>query len=89
MVCACTTGCKKQTSALAKTWYDAAPLAESLRSEERAGAAASAGVKSLSDLPLYDLEIDLRDDLGQAEVGQTLYFTNSLGSSLEEIVLRI
>ncbi len=89
MVCACTTGCKKHTSAPAKTWYDAAPLAESLRSDERVGAAAGAGVKSLSDLPLYDLEIDLRDDLGQAEIGQTLYFTNSLGSSLEEIVLRI
>ncbi|MCC6897406.1 MAG: hypothetical protein IT377_00450 [Polyangiaceae bacterium] len=88
-LCACSAGCKKSTAPPAKTWYDAAPLALSLRAGERDGAAAAAGVKSLSDLPLYDLEIDLADDLGRAEVNETLYFTNSLGKSLDEIVLRV
>ena len=35
----CSAGCRKSGTPPAKTWYDAAPLLESLRAEERAGAA--------------------------------------------------
>ncbi len=86
---ACTAGCKKATAPSAKTWYDAAPLALSLRADDRATAASAAGVKSLNDLPLYDLEIELADDLARAEVKETLFFTNSLGKRLDELVLRV
>ncbi|GMV15749.1 MAG: metallopeptidase [Polyangiaceae bacterium] len=83
------TGCKKSELPAAKTWYDAATLAESLRSEERAGAARSAGVKALNELPLYELELDLSDDLGRAQVTETLHFTNGFGVPLDELVLRV
>lgn len=82
-------GCKKSGAPPPKTWYDAAPLVESLRKEERGGAAASAGVKSLEELPLYDLELDLSDDLGRLSLDETVYFTNGFGVPLDEIVLRV
>lgn len=82
-------GCRRTTTPPAKTWYDAEPLAVALRSEERAGAAASAGVKALNDLPLYELEIALPGDLAKVEVTETLHYTNGLGRALDEIVLRV
>ena len=83
------TGCRKSGTAPPKSWYDAAPLLESLRAEERAGAAQAVGQKSVADLPLYDLDLDLDDGLGKLELDETLWFTNGFGSPLDEIVLRI
>jgi len=89
LAAAAVTGCRKPSAPPPKSWYDAAPLAESLRSEERAGAASAAGVKALNDLPLYELDVELADDLARAEVNETLHFTNNLGVPLDEIVLRV
>jgi hypothetical protein len=82
-------GCHKSSVTPAKTWYDAAPLLDSLRSEERAGAAQAAGVKGIEDLPLYDLDIDLDDALAKLDLDETVWFTNSYGTPLDEIVLRV
>jgi hypothetical protein len=86
---AVSTGCRKQSDGPAKSWYDPAPLLESLRPEERAGAAAAAGVKALEDLPLYELELGLDAELRRLELDETVWFTNGFGSPLDEIVLRV
>lgn len=75
-------GCKKSGAPPARTWYDAAALTESLRTEERQPAAKN-------ELPLYELELALSDDLGKLELEETLHFTNGTGASLDEVVLRI
>ena len=82
-------GCHKSDSPPAKTWYDAGPLLESLRAEERVGAARAVGLKGVEDLPLYDLELNLDDGLGKLDLDETVWFTNGFGSPLDEIVLRV
>jgi hypothetical protein len=81
--------CSKKNGPPAKSWYDAAPLVVSLRTDERAGAARAAGVASLTELPLYDLSLELERGLQQFRLRQDLYFTNTLGAPLDELVLRI
>ncbi|MCA9594203.1 MAG: hypothetical protein KC776_12855 [Myxococcales bacterium] len=77
------TSCKRTESAPAKTWYDAAPLVESLRPEERADATKS------TDLTLYDLDLGLDHDLKKFSLTEDVYFTNTVAPSLSEIVLRV
>jgi hypothetical protein len=80
--------CKRATPP-PKSWYDAAPLLESLRPEERAEAGRAAGGGNLSDLPLYELSLELSPDLRRFKLVEELHFTNTYGEPLEEVVLRI
>jgi len=82
-------GCRKSGQVEVKSWYDAKPLLSSLREEERAKASSFTGQGSLSDLPLYDLELALSDDLGRLEVSEAVYFTNNYGTALDEVAFRL
>jgi hypothetical protein len=83
-LCSLLISCSKRPQPPARSWYDAASLLESLRPEERAPALAAA-----SDVPLYDLSLDLEQDLARFALKETLYFTNTLEDELGEVVLRI
>ncbi len=70
-------------------WYDAGPLLQSLRPEERIHTAERAGLRYLEQLPLYDLFISTDADAGTFDVKQDVYFTNREASSLPTIEFRI
>lgn len=76
------------TLARAQSPYDAAPLLESLRPEERARVPGQAHVNA-DDLPLYALTIDLADDLRTFELDETVWFTNRTGRALSSVVFRV
>jgi hypothetical protein len=74
--------CSRKAEPPAKTWYEVTPLLESLRPEERAAA-------NLSELPLYDLSLQLEHDLSRFRLSEDVYFTNSSAEPLSEVVLRV
>ncbi|MEM9195871.1 MAG: M1 family metallopeptidase [Myxococcota bacterium] len=76
-------------SALAQDWYDPTPLLPSLRASARAELPAAAGVSSLDVLPLYDLAIELDPDHGRYRLEEEIFYTNTTGRPLREIVLRV
>jgi len=82
-------GCRKTTAEAPKLGYDAAPFTQSLRESERREAASNAGVKALDALPLYELELDVSDDLAEARVEESLHYSNTTGAPLDELVLRV
>jgi hypothetical protein len=80
---------KKASGPPPASWYDEKPLLQSLRADERSDAAKSAGLKSLEDLPLYDLDLRLGDDLGSMHLSEQVYFTNTHGVPLDEVAFRV
>lgn len=82
-------GCRKADAPAAKSWYDASALSAALRAEERESATRAAGGRAPGDLPLYDLDLSLSDDLGVLRLKEKVYFTNVYGAPLQEIVLRV
>jgi len=82
-------GCHKTDAPPAKSWYDAEPLLASVRPDQREVAKRATEPKSLTDLPLYDLAIELSDDLGELDLTEKVYFTNTFGAPLGEVALRI
>lgn len=81
--------CASPASAQSGGWYDASDLLASLRAPERGGVVAQAQLGSASELPLYELSVELADDLRSFELEQTLWLTNRAGRPLSEIVLRV
>lgn len=73
----------------AASWYDAAPLIEHLRSEQREGAAARAGASRLEELPLYDLHMSIDDELRGFGLREVIYVTNDERAPWREVVLRV
>ena len=71
------------------SWYDAAELLAALRPSERAGAVTQAGLADASELPLYELDVTVADDLGSFTLAETLWYTNRSGRPQSEIVLRL
>jgi hypothetical protein len=87
-------GCKKsqaqpQPGKPTAGWYDATPLLASLRPSARVDVAKAAGVKSLEDLPLYDLGLSLDVAKGTFTLDEEIWFTNVESKPLDEVVLRI
>ena len=87
-------GCKRshaqpQPGTPSASWYDATPLLVSLRPSARIDVAKAAGVKSLEDLPLYDLSLALDDAKGTFTLDEEIWFTNNESKPLDEVVLRI
>ncbi|MDP3277145.1 MAG: M1 family aminopeptidase [Deltaproteobacteria bacterium] len=70
-------------------FYDAYSLTQSLRASTRATLPNAAGLRSLDELPLYDLTLDVRPESQQFSVREELYFTNTEAQPLAEIVLRL
>lgn len=70
-------------------WYDPAPLLASLRAQARPTLPAAAGLARLDQLPLYDLELDATPETHSFRVREELYFTNTEGGALPELVFRL
>ncbi len=68
-------------------WYDPAPLLTNLSAAERREARRRVG--PLDALTFYDLDVRLADDQRQFELTEDVYFTNTLGAGLPDIVLRV
>ncbi|HEY8427432.1 MAG TPA: M1 family aminopeptidase [Sandaracinaceae bacterium] len=70
-------------------WYETDDLLGSLRPAERSAVVAQAGLGSASELALYEIALQLADDLRSFELDETIWFTNRAGRPLPEIVLRV
>lgn len=83
----------KRKTAQRVDWYDPAPLLVSLRPEISRNSAELvsrlAGINHLNDLPLYDLQVELDSAAGSFTLSQNIWYTNTTGASLAEIVLRL
>lgn len=79
-------GCDERVDAQA-SWYDPSALLANLRPEDRREAAERVG--PLDALPFYDLELRLADDQRTFELTEDVYYTNTLGQPLDELVLRV
>jgi hypothetical protein len=64
------------------------PLLESLRPAVREDLV-SYELGPLEDLPAYDLDLTLRDDLAAYDLRETIEYTNQTGAALPDVVLRI
>ena len=73
----------------AQEWYDPEPLLASVRPSLHGELARSAGVASLADLPLYELELDVDAERRTFALDETIWLTNREDAPLSEIVLRI
>src|SRR4051812_36923966 len=49
----------------------------------------SAQIGPIADMPLYDLDLTVRDDLTAYTLSETIEFTNTSGSALADVVLRL
>ena len=70
-------------------WYDATPLLVSLRPDARVGLAQALGVTRIEDLPLYDLDLSYDPAQATFTLGEDVWFTNTTGAPLSDLVLRI
>lgn len=68
-------------------WYDPTPLLANLTDEDRREARRRVGL--LDALPFYDLDVRLADDQRTFTLTEDVYFTNTLGAGLPDVVLRI
>lgn len=85
--CATLVGCRR-ASPPAKTWYDVAPLLQSVRAAEVAVAKQRVG-RALDTLPHYALTVRLGESFESFDLAQRVYFENQLGRALDELVLRV
>lgn len=68
-------------------WYDPAPLLANLSPEDQREARRRVG--PLDAVTLYDLDVRLADDQRSFTLTEDVYFTNTLGAGLPDVVLRI
>ncbi|MCB9621913.1 MAG: hypothetical protein H6723_01090 [Sandaracinus sp.] len=68
-------------------WYDPAPLLANLSREDAREARRRVG--PLEALPFYDLNVRLADDQRTFVLDEDVYFTNTLGAGLPDVVLRV
>lgn len=70
-------------------WYAADELLDTLRAGERAGVLRQAQLGAASELPLYDLTLEVADDLRSFTLEETAWITNRTGRPLSEVVFRV
>lgn len=68
--------------------YDPKPFLKGLSSSYKAKTSRKIGVKSLSDLPLYQIDMDLNPILGTIKVHQEVNYKNISQDAISEIVFR-
>jgi len=78
-----------QGSGATADWYEANRLLGSLRPQARDELPGAAGVERLEDLTLYDLELSLDVEHRTFELTEEVFFTNTYGRPLREVVLRV
>jgi hypothetical protein len=69
--------------------YDTKPFIQGLSKPYRSNTAFKLGVKRLSDLPLYQIDMELNAVLGTFEASQEIIFRNPWKQDLRDLVLRI
>ncbi len=69
-------------------WYDPTPLLVSLRPDARAGLTTALGAR-VEDLPLYDLDLRYEASAPSFALDEDVWFTNTTGTSLPDLVFRI
>lgn len=69
--------------------YDTAPFIKGLSKPYQSNPARKLGVSRLSDLPLYQIDMELNSVLGTFEASQEIIFRNPWKENLTDIVLRI
>ncbi len=70
-------------------WYSADAMLVSLRPAERAGVAGKLGVRDLSELPLYDLDVSIDAALSRFTMKEDVWVSNRTGEAWPEVVLRL
>jgi hypothetical protein len=78
-----------EISAGAPGSYNFKPFLKGLTRPYRKGIARKMGVRRLSDLTLYRIDMDLNPALGTLDAHQEILFTNRTSKSLNDVVLRI
>ncbi len=68
--------------------YDSIPFLRGLSSAYRKNAASRIGVTSLSDLPLYQIDMELNAVLGTIDIHEQVNYKNMTGESLSDLVFR-
>ncbi|MBW1806596.1 MAG: M1 family metallopeptidase [Deltaproteobacteria bacterium] len=68
--------------------YDAAPFVKGFSRPYQKNTARKLGIKSLSDLPLYQLDMELNAVLGTLKIKQDVNFKNTTSSALNDLVFR-
>jgi hypothetical protein len=69
--------------------YDAAPFLQGLSKAYRSNPAGKMGVSRLSDLPLYQIDMEINAVLGTFEASQEIVFSNPWKEDLQDLILRI
>ena len=69
--------------------YAAEPLLVSLRPEARAGLEAKLGVRSLEELPFYDLDVSVDTHAAKFTLREDAWLTNGSGQPWNDVVLRL
>jgi hypothetical protein len=69
--------------------YDTAPFTQGLSKAYRSNPARKMGVSRLSDLPLYQIDMELKAVLGTFEASQEIVFCNPWKEDLCDLILRI
>ncbi|HJK99828.1 MAG TPA: M1 family aminopeptidase [Polyangiaceae bacterium LLY-WYZ-15_(1-7)] len=81
--------CDDEADAQAQ-WYDPQALLDALRPPDRRRAVAYGQAHGgLDALPFYEMDIGLADDQSEFEMTETVWYTNTTGGPLDEVVLRI
>ena len=68
--------------------YDTKPFIQGLSKPYRSNTAFKLGVKRLSDLPLYQIDMELNAVLGTFEASQEIIFRNPGKRNLQDLILR-
>lgn len=69
--------------------YDTAPFIQGLSRPYRSNPAGKMGLSRLSDLPLYQIDMELNAVLGTFEASQEIIFRNPWKEDLDDLILRI
>jgi len=69
--------------------YDTKPFTQGLSRPYRSNPAGKMGISRLSDLPLYQIDMELNAVLGTFEASQEIVFMNPWKQELQDLILRI
>jgi Peptidase family M1 domain len=85
-------GCRSspvKSAAAGAEWYSAEPLLVSLRPDARAGLEGKLGVRTLEELPFYDLDASVDLSGGKFSLREDVWLTNMGAEPWNDVVLRL
>ncbi|MEM9066868.1 MAG: M1 family aminopeptidase [Myxococcota bacterium] len=81
-------GCGAPAQGQDVAWYDPAPLLANLRADDRRNVS-SYTPHGPNAVPYYDLDLSLAHNQTRFEMDEEVWFTNTTGGELEDLVLRV